>query len=80
MNGKNGYRVTGSNGNSIFLPAVGYRYGSSLSSVGSYGYYWSSMPYESGSYLAYGLYFDSGDHDVGWDVRNEGRSVRPVSK
>ncbi len=80
MNGKNGYRVTGSNGNSIFLPAVGYRYGSSLSSVGSYGYYWSSMPYESGSYLAYGLYFDSGDHDVGWDVRNDGRSVRPVSK
>ncbi|MBO7408546.1 MAG: hypothetical protein J6T85_01490 [Paludibacteraceae bacterium] len=28
----------------VFLPAAGYRYGTSLSSVGSYGVYWSSTP------------------------------------
>lgn len=45
LNGINGQRVTGSNGNSIFLPAAGYRYGTSSYYVGSYGYYSSSTPY-----------------------------------
>ena len=30
------------NGNSIFFPASGYRYGTGLNSRGSYGYYWSA--------------------------------------
>ncbi len=42
-NGKNGYEVKGKNGNSLFLPAAGYRYGTDrLDYVGSRGYYWSS--------------------------------------
>ncbi len=75
-----GYKVTGPNGNHIFLPAAGYRYGSSLYDAGEYGFYWSSTPYEGGSNRAYGLDFDSGGQNVGWyyDLRS-GLSVRPVS-
>ena len=34
-----GYRVTGPNGNSIFLPAAGYRYGDKVYGNGNAGYY-----------------------------------------
>ena len=75
-----GYKVTGPNGNSIFLPAAGYRYGSSLNVAGEYGFFWSSTPYESSSYHAYNLYFSSGRQYVNWYGRNCGHSVRPVSE
>ena len=39
LNGVNGYKVIGSNGNSIFLPAAGCMYRRSLSNAGSRGYY-----------------------------------------
>ena len=42
VNGVNGYKVTGTNGNSIFLPAAGYRVGKDISENGKNGYYWSS--------------------------------------
>ena len=43
QNGVNGYKVTSKkNGNSIFLPAAGYRTSGNLSDAGSEGYYWSS--------------------------------------
>ena len=71
-----GYRVTGPNGNSIYLPAAGYRDGSSPYGVGSYGYYWSSTPNDSDS--AYYLSFYSGNHSVHWSSRSGGDSVRPV--
>ena len=77
QNGVNGMRVTGPNGNSIFLPATGYYQGSSRYS-GS-GYYWSSTPYESATSPAYFLYFNSGSRHVGWYERDYGRTVRPVS-
>lgn len=35
----NGYKVTGTNGNSIFLPAAGYRYGDKWYGNGNAGYY-----------------------------------------
>ena len=79
QSGVNGYRITGPNGNSIFLPAAGFCYGSSRNYVGEYGYYWSSAPYESGTDLACNLYFYSGYRDVSWSRRNYGRTVRPVS-
>ena len=80
QNGVNGYKVTGPNGNSIFLPAAGYRYGTTLNFDGYYGGYWSSTPDESGTNGAYYLYFNSGDHYVGWFSRNYGLSVRPVTE
>ncbi|MBR4974533.1 MAG: DUF1566 domain-containing protein, partial [Bacteroidales bacterium] len=80
INGKIGYKLTGPNGNSIFLPAAGHRLGSSLYGAGEYGYYWSSTPDESSDFNAYGLYFDSSRRNVGWNYRDDVRSVRPVSE
>ena len=79
QNGVNGYKVTSkTNGNSIFLPAAGYRDGSSVYSVGFYGNYWSGSLYESYPNGAYCLYFDSGS--VGWSYYNRyyGLTVRAV--
>ena len=79
QNGVKGYKVTSKmNGNSIFLPAAGYRYGSSLYNAGSFGYYWSSTPSESFSYYAYCLIFNSSDHYMSYYSRGSGQSVRPV--
>ena len=78
QNGVNGYKVTGTNGNSIFLPAAGFRFGSSLYRAGSSGYYWSSTPGESYSYSAWNLYFNSSEYDMYDNSRYYGRSVRPV--
>ncbi|MBQ9363644.1 MAG: Ig-like domain-containing protein [Bacteroidaceae bacterium] len=79
QNGVNGYKVTSkTNGNSIFLPAAGYRFDSSLSSAGSYGDYWSSSLNASVSSYACHLDFDSGDVDWYYDNRYNGRSVRAV--
>ena len=48
QDGVNGYRVTSQiNGNSIFLPAAGFRHRTSSHSQGSDGYYWSATPYEN---------------------------------
>ena len=79
QSGVNGYRVTGPNGNSIFLPAAGVCFGSSRYIVGEFGYYWSSTPLECGTYNAYYLFFNSGSHGVDWVSRYYGRTVRPVS-
>lgn len=78
QNGLNGYKFTGPNGNSIFLPAAGYRNGSSLFDAGSYGYYWSSSLDTSGSDYAFGLCFNSVGVDWISYNRCRGRSVRPV--
>ena len=80
QNGVKGYKVTGPNGNSIFLPAAGRRYGSSLSIAGEYGRYWSSTPFESNSNYAYGLGFYGSGHSVDWYRRYYGLSVRPVAE
>ena len=78
-NGVSGRKVTGPNGNSIFLPAAGY-YSSSLNYAGSDGNYWSSsLDGVDGNSYACRVYFNSGS--VGWNyyaVRCHGRCVRPV--
>ena len=80
-NGKEGYKVvSNNNNNSIFLPAAGYRYGSSLKDAGEVGFYWSSAPNESISDYACYLYFGSGIHYMYWYGRGDGQSVRPVSE
>ena len=79
QDGKNGYEVKSkTNGNSIFLPAAGYRLGSGLYLAGSGGYYWSSSLYAAGSSGARSLGFDSGVHDWYFNDRYYGFSVRPV--
>ena len=76
--GHNGYLVTGPSGRSIFLPAAGWRTGSSSSSVGSLGYYWSSTLTSSYSLNARYFYFNSGYDFVSSSNRYDGQSVRPV--
>ena len=79
QNGINGYKVSASNGKSIFLPAAGYRYGTSYAYVGSDGLYWSSQVYSSGVYSAWDLRFNLGGRNPGNDGnRYYGFSVRPV--
>ena len=83
QNGVYGYKVTskksGYTNKSIFLPAAGYRYDSSLYSAGSYGCYWSSSLYTDGPYRACDLSFYSSYMDWHYhDYRYYGFSVRPV--
>ncbi len=79
QNGVYGRKVSSKkNGNSIFIPAAGYRDGSSLSNGGSYGIYWSSSPYEGSTNYAYNLYFRSSNFYLDYDGRYYGQSVRPA--
>ncbi len=78
QNGVNGYKVTGDNGNSIFLSAAGCRDSSDLYNVGSFGSYWSSSLYWSCPIAAYELNFSSGYCTWGSFNRCDGRSVRAV--
>ena len=73
-----GYTVEGPSGESITLPAAGYRAcDGSVHNVGSDGYFWSSTPYKD-SEVALELYFNSGQVDVDLNKRCGGRSVRLV--
>ncbi len=78
-NGVRGCKVTGPNGNSIFLPCAGNRVGTSLYGAGVFGFYWSGSLGEYGSYGAWGLYVrDDGYHYVYGSARGYGHSGRPV--
>ena len=61
----------------VFLPAAGYRFGTSVKNVGSHGYYWSST-YVNSNY-AYGLYqLDTNLISQDCSNRTYGRGVRLV--
>ena len=81
-NGVNGYEVCGRGAYAsarIFLPCAGYGDGTSLNRAGSYGYYWSSVPYSGYNYDAWYLYFCSSDHYTSnFSYRKYGQSIRPV--
>ncbi len=80
-NGVRGYRVTGPNGNTIFLPAAGYRLRSvELYGAGETGCYWSSSLYESNQNVAISLtvYSHGVRCDGSTNIRYNGESVRPV--
>ena len=81
QNGVNGYNVKGPNGNSIFLPAAGYRDRSSLDEAGSCGSYWSSTHSDYDNDVddyAFSLCFGSDGQGVYDDYRGSGLTVRPV--
>lgn len=58
QNGIEGYRVTGTNGNSIFLPVSGYKWKSDTYSE-TVGYYWSGQQYYGQTEWGYCLNFES---------------------
>ena len=78
QNGVNGGKFTGPNGGAVFLPASGYRHSwdGGFYGMGIVGSSWSSTPIDE--YRGYVLGFYS-DH-AGWgdNIRESGRSVRPV--
>ena len=84
----NGYKVTGPNGNSIFFPAAGFRYGKELYDAGRRGCYWSGSLAGDYCYKACGLgiydsayeYNDNSQYNCGWYYydRYFGQTIRPV--
>ena len=75
-----GYRVEGPNGNSIFLPNTGERYGDTVSNADA-GYYWTSEMALNDIECAYYYYFDGDKYNDIVDTRNyvySGRAVRPI--
>ena len=61
----------------VFLPAAGYRNGTTVGNASSSGYYWSSTP--NGANRAYSVYFNSGNlGPAGYGNRSLGFSVRLV--
>ena len=78
QNGVKGYKVTGPNGNSIFLPAAGGMYDGRLVGTGLFGFYWSSSLHAVNPSSAYLVSFISDYVDWYNDNRYYGMSVRPV--
>lgn len=74
VNGHDGYRVTGPNGNSIFLPYAGYRSGQIRSNVGIDGCYWLGQT--QGDDEAYVISLNRLHQSVGQMLRAMGGSVR----
>ena len=77
VEGINGYLVS-NNGNSIFLPASGYREKTSTYSIGTEGHYWTGNA-GSGEIAAFGAFDATNPKNSGYWVRAYGRSIRPVS-
>lgn len=83
QNGIHGYKVTGPNGNSIFLPAAGYHMagnGNTIN-VGRTCCYWTDLANSENSRYAYGFY-QGYDYQQQWKtkgfLRNDGLNIRPV--
>ena len=78
--GKKGYKVTGPNGNSIFLIIVGSRDGLMNIDFGMYGFCWSSTVCKDLDFNAYAIYSNSiyDDMYVDGGSRYIGRNIRPV--
>ena len=77
-NGVKGQLGTGPNGNSIFLPAAGYRSREKLSLAGTYGYYWSRWLIADNPGYAYDFYFNYGGVGLLFCDRDFGHAVRAV--
>ena len=78
VNGVYGRKFTGSNGNSIFIPAAGDYYNGSVEDVGLSGNVWSSSFVTSDSGLAWNFDGDSVSADAVSDFRCNGLPVRGV--
>ena len=86
VNGVDGFRITGPNGNSIFMPASGYKYyndylfASDDSHNNRCGFYWTSEPYGGNtSRYAYSLVLGTdGIRIINNSYRFAGLAIRPV--
>ena len=78
VNDVNGRLFTASNGNSLFIPAAGYYYASTLELAAWRGLYWSSSLYMNNTDGARNFYFNSEGYLLFNFGRCLGQSVRPV--
>ena len=78
LNGVNGAKFTGPNGNFIFIPAASYYSGSSVNNVGSTIFIWTQTLQSVNIHRTYCMYCDSFNAYVNSDYRYYGFSIRPV--
>ena len=79
MNGITGQKVTGPNGNSIFLPAAGYASDEHIGNGGVVGYLWSSSLYTVGApSYSYQIYYNAYKAYRRDEKRCYGLTIRPV--
>ena len=77
LEGVAGYRVTGPNGNSVFLPSAGYQDSTERKEAGTCGFYWTGTLNLDMPSSAYNINFRG--YDAEWTAsRAYGFSVRPV--
>lgn len=77
VNGHNGLRVTGPNGNSIFLPCAGDRNGQNRGGVGDLGNYWVGQTLNDDAYyISISRY--NNEFKISTYSRAVGYSIRPV--
>lgn len=81
FNNVHGRRFTGPNGNSIFLPMAGHRWGKEVKMAGKTGDYWSGTPFMGKERSAYfiSMVFEYASW-LTYREREYGRCVRPVTK
>ena len=79
QDGTGGFEVKGKNGNSIFLPAAGYRRDIGTLDTGKKGYYWSaSREMGNAAEFTRSLYFDLNSQYEFYHLRWFGFTIRPV--
>lgn len=79
VDGVSGYKLTGPNGNSIFLPAAGSRTQAVAEGVGTEGYYLSGSINSSDSRFAMSYHFNAGAGRRTTTPVYQALAVRPVS-
>jgi hypothetical protein len=76
QNGHKGYKIIGSNGNMLFLPASGWICSSTIEYRNRYGYYWTGTSVNK--IYAKGILFSETMKKIGNGYLYYGRCVRPV--
>lgn len=82
VNGVQGMRITGTNGNSIFLPPTGFRILYHQRNEVENGYYWVGETYSGSDSYAYVYYFNSTSYyyDGGYSKNSAKLAIRPVKE
>ena len=78
LDGIDGLKFTGANGNSIFLPAAGDFWDDGIMDELQHGHYWSGSTDSGSSVNAFDLSFGSNSVNLNLDNRSRGFSIRPV--
>ncbi len=78
IDGHKGYLVTGSNGNSIFLPMAGLKENQYKSQVGTGGFYWTGDSWDARDRSTMVDFHESSHNGSIWCYRYKGLSIRPV--